>query len=140
MELKDKLVVSWSWSQKALREELLEELKRKGRPSSSLRDEKHCVPARSWMSESADRLSEGMSCFPGGKNSTGGRAAVQRGSGGAGVISCHTQPGAGLRCWRCWQGSQIHPAFETLFAPHGISLETMISFFTGQHFRNHLKK
>lgn len=85
-------------------------------------------------------LSEGMSCLSGGKNSAeGGRAAAQRGSGGAGVISCHTQPGVGLRRWRCWHGSPLHPACETHFAPHGTSLTNMISFFTGQHFRNHLK-
>lgn len=40
MDLKDGLVAGWSQSQKALREELLEELKRKGSASASLRDEK----------------------------------------------------------------------------------------------------
>ena len=46
-----------------------------------------CVPARSWRSEGWDALSEGVSRSPVGKSSTEwGRAAVQRGSGGAGVI------------------------------------------------------
>ena len=40
MDLKDELAADWSQSRKALREELLVELKRKGSASTGLQDEK----------------------------------------------------------------------------------------------------